>query len=57
MITELTDKNKPIYHIYFDNFVNRFSNASLQIEEENEDYAETMQAKKILNQLLVVMLR
>ncbi len=54
MITELTDKNKPIYHIYFDNFVNRFSNASLQIEEENEDYAETMQAKKILNQLLAI---
>lgn len=54
MITELIDKNKPIYHIYFDNFVNRFSNASLQIEEENDDYAETMQAKKILNELLAI---
>lgn len=54
MLTELTDNDQPIHHIYFDNLVNRFSNASLQIEEENGDFAEAMQAKKILNQLLAI---
>lgn len=54
MITELIDEKQPIYHIYFDNLVNRFSNASLQIENENDDFAETIQAKKILNQLLAI---
>lgn len=54
MLTELTDQKEKIYEIYFNNLVNRFSTASLQIENENGDPSESLQAMKIINQLLAI---